>query len=367
MIKFLDLEKINKKHLRELADTAFDVIKSGWYVRGQNVEKFENELKSFLKSRFVIATSNGLDALRLIFKSYIENGFMKVGDEVIVPSNTYIASVLSISDNGLVPVFVEPDIMTYNLNISEIEKKITAKTKAILVVHLYGRVCWSQEIENMAKKNNLKIVEDNAQAIGAKWGNRNSGNLGDAGAFSFYPGKNLGALGDAGAVSTNDLELAKTVRAIANYGSSQKYINDFKGLNCRMDEIQAAFLRIKLKHLENDNLKRRQIAIEYCTKISNDKIILPEYDNLTEISNVWHLYVVRTKNRDQLKEYLKNNNIETLIHYPIPPHKQSAYFEYKYLKLPIAEKIHREVLSLPMSPVMSKVEVNKIVTAINNY
>ncbi len=366
MIKFLDLQKINLTYQQEIEDRLLAVFRSGWYLLGNEVKRFEENLKNYIGCNHAVGVANGLDALRLILRAYMEMGVMQKGDEIIVPANTYIASILAISDNSLVPVLVEPDINTYNIDISKIEEKITAKTKGIIIVHLYGRVVFSEELKALAKKYNLKIIEDNAQSIGAEWNGIKTGNLGDAAGFSFYPGKNLGALGDGGAVTCNDNELAKVVRALANYGSNKKYINIYKGLNSRLDEIQAAVLDVKLHYIDKDNKRRRDIAKRYISEIKNPKIILPEYPS-HEMDHVWHLFVVRTAERDKLQQYLKDNNIQTLIHYPIPPHKQEAYKEWNNLSLPITEQIHSEVLSLPMSPVMEEGEVNFVISLINDY
>lgn len=378
MIKFLDLQKINAQYAAELKEATARVIDSGWYLLGNELKTFERNLAEYNGVKHAIGVANGLDALRLILKAYIEMGVMQEGDEVIVPANTYIASILAISDNRLKPVLVEPDINTYNLDISLIEKHITSRTKAIMVVHLYGRVCWSEELETIAKKYDLKIIEDNAQAIGAEFSyqstviseqlSRKTGSLGDAAGFSFYPGKNLGALGDAGAVTTNDDELAITIRALANYGSKQKYVHEFQGLNSRMDEIQAAVLGVKLRYLDIENQRRSEIAQYYCSHINNKNLILPLItDNCSLFTaNVWHLFVIRTSKRDQLQQYLTDKGIQTLIHYPIPPHKQGAYASMNNLTLPITERIHNEVLSLPISGVMEMEEVSKVVDAINS-
>jgi dTDP-4-amino-4,6-dideoxygalactose transaminase len=365
MIKFLDLQKINAQYANELKQVAAEVIDSGWYLLGERVKQFESNLVTFQEGGNAVAVANGLDALRLIFKAYIELGFMNEGDEVIVPANTYIATVLAITDNKLVPVLVEPDLDTFNLDLGLIESKITPKTKAIMVVHLYGRVCWSAELETLAKKHNLKIIEDNAQAIGARWNGIRTGNLGDAAGFSFYPGKNLGALGDSGAVTTKDPELAKAIRTLANYGSAQKYVNQYQGLNSRMDEIQAAFLSVKLRYVDSETLRRQEIANYYIENIKNDKIILP---SLGEVGgHVWHLFVIRTTNRDELQAYLQENGIQTLIHYPIPLYKQECYYDMIGISMPITEQIHDEVLSLPISPVMSNEEIIAVVNTLNNY
>lgn len=364
MIQFLDIKKINLLHQEEIERKLIDVFRSGWYVLGSEVETFENSLKDYLGSENIIGVANGLDALRLIFKAYIELGLMKAGDEIIVPANTYIASILAISDNHLVPVLVEPSKNTFNLDFELIEKHISVKTKAILLVHLYGRVCFDEKINYLKEKYGLKIIEDNAQAIGAEWNGKKTGTLGDAAGFSFYPGKNLGALGDGGAISANDNALAKKIREIANYGSSKKYVNDCKGVNSRLDEIQAAVLNIKLKYLDGENDKRRIIAQRYLSEIKNELIQLPENPS-NEKEHVWHLFVIRTKIRTELQQYLSENGIQTLIHYPIPPHKQKAYPELNKLSLPITEYIHEEVLSLPISPVLSEAEVGDIINFLN--
>ncbi|MCC2591380.1 DegT/DnrJ/EryC1/StrS family aminotransferase [Chryseobacterium sp. MFBS3-17] len=366
MIKFLDLQKINLAHQQEIEERMVNTFRSGWYLLGNEVKNFETNLAGYIGAHHAIGVANGLDALRLILRGYIEMGVMQAGDEVIVPANTYIASVLAISDNGLVPVLVEPDRETFNINISAIEEKISSRTKAIMIVHLYGRIVFSEELKEMAKKHNLKIVEDNAQAIGAKWNAIKSGNLGDAAGFSFYPGKNLGALGDAGAVTTNDEELAKTIRALANYGSNQKYVNIYQGLNSRLDEIQAAVLNVKLKYIDAENARRREIANRYVTEINNKNITLPQLPENQE-EHVWHLFVIRTKERESLQQYLQENGVQTLIHYPIPPHHQQAYREWNQWAFPVTEAIHCEVLSLPISPVMSDDEVSAVITVINSF
>ncbi len=378
MIKFLDLQKINAQYTNEIKAATARVIDSGWYLLGNEVKQFEQSLATYCGVSHAIGVANGLDALRLILKAYIEMGIMAEGDEVIVPANTYIASVLAISDNRLKPVLVEPDIATYNLDISKIEAAITPRTKAILVVHLYGQICWSEELDQIAQKYNLKLVEDNAQAIGAQIHLKNknnkfakSGALGDAAGFSFYPGKNLGALGDAGAVTTNDDRLAEVVRALANYGSRQKYVNEYQGLNSRLDEIQAAILDVKLKYIDAENQRRREIATYYCTHIKNSGILLPTYPPFevvgSGLSHVWHLYVIRCNERECLQNYLAENGVRTLIHYPIPPHKQGAYRGMNMESYPITELIHNEVLSLPISPVMADNEMVRVVELLSNY
>jgi dTDP-4-amino-4,6-dideoxygalactose transaminase len=371
MIEFLNLQKVNLRHQQELEARLLKTFRCGWYLLGEEVKGFEKNLAAYINTRNAIGVANGLDALRLIFKAYMELGQMQEGDEIIVPANTYIASMLSITDNRLVPVMVEPDLETYNINITKIEAAITAKTKAIMVVHLYGQAVFSEELKLLAQKYNLKIIEDNAQAIGAEWNGIKTGNLGDAAGFSFYPGKNLGALGDAGAITTNDDALAKMIRALANYGSDTKYINKYQGLNSRLDEIQAAVLDVKLKYLDEENKHRREIAQYYHDTITNREICLPNLPSGKSAADytghVWHLFVIRTAERDRLKQYLDANGIQTLIHYPIPPHRQEAYPQFHHLSFPITEQIHNEVISLPISPVMTKEEIQTVVDAINNY
>ncbi|MDR2690917.1 MAG: DegT/DnrJ/EryC1/StrS family aminotransferase [Dysgonamonadaceae bacterium] len=370
MIKFLDLQKINAQYAGELKQVACEVIDSGRFLQGERVAAFERQLSEYTGVNHAVACANGLDALRLILKAYIELGVMEEGDEVIVPANTFIASILAITDNHLNPVLVEPDIQTYNLSIAGIESHITSRTKAIMVVHLYGRVCWPDGLDVIADKYNLKIIEDNAQAIGACYFNngvkKRTGSLGDAAGNSFYPGKNLGALGDSGAVTTDDKVLASAVKALGNYGSMQKYVFEYRGLNSRMDEIQAAFLSVKLKYLDACNEARREIANYYMEHIKNEKISLPLTPANRE-SHVYHLFVVRTEDRDHLLDYLKSHEVRALIHYPVPPHKQAAYKDWNGLSLPVTEKIHREVLSLPVSPVMEEKEVKRVVELLNQY
>lgn len=366
MIKFLDLQKINLLYQQEIEEKLVAIFRSGWYLLGEEVKNFEDNLANYIGVKHAIGVANGLDALRLIFRAYIELGIMKAGDEVIVPANTYIASILALSDNGLIPILVEPDVETYNIDLAKIENAITPKTKAILLVHLQGRVVFGKELKEMALKHNLKIVEDNAQAIGASWAGTKAGNLGDAAGFSFYPGKNLGALGDAGAVTTNDDQLAKTIKAIANYGSNQKYVNIYKGLNSRMDELQAGVLDIKLKYIDQENQARRSVAKRFNTEINNPKIKLPQHPE-DELEHVWHVYVVRSKQRDELQQYLTENGVQTIIHYPIAPHQQEAYKELSHLSFPITENMHQEVLSLPISSVLTKEEVSEIIKIVNDF
>ena len=365
MIKFLDLQKINAQYEQELKIAANRVIDSGWYLMGKELETFEQSYATLCNVEFALGVANGLDALRLIFKGYIELGIMTKGDEVIVPANTYIASVLAITDNDLIPVFVEPNLETYNLDSNKIEVAITNKTKAILTVHLYGQNSIDDQMLEICSRNDLKLIEDGAQSHGAKWNNKISGGIGDAAGHSFYPGKNLGALGDAGAVTTNDKDLARTISALRNYGSEKKYENIYKGLNSRLDEIQAAFLNVKLKYIQNDINNRRKIAEYYLNNIKNENIILPYV--IQEQGHVWHLFVIRTKNRDRLQTYLLNNGIQTIIHYPIPIHHQKAYSNFKYLELPITELIHNNVLSLPMGAHLTNEDLSQIVHIINTF
>jgi len=370
-ISFLNLEQVNLPHRIEIEKGIDRVLTSGWYLQGNEVNAFEKEYAKFIGTNYCIGVANGLDALRLIFRAYTELGQIQEGDEIIVPANTYIASILSISDNNLKPVLVEPDINTYNIDPSKVEDKITSRTKGIMIVHLYGQNAMHPEIERLVVKYNLKLIEDNAQAQGCYYGKKRTGCIGHAAGHSFYPGKSLGALGDAGAVTTNDKQLANTIRAIANYGSSKRYINDYKGLNSRLDEIQAAVLRPKLSELDEDNNRRAEIARFYTENIINPNIILPVTKDFFQPSNplshVWHIYPIRCKQRDKLQQYLADNGIQTLIHYPVPPHKQNAYKEWNNQHWPITEKIHEEILSLPISPVMKLEEEHKITEIINHY
>ncbi|GAB6282653.1 MAG: DegT/DnrJ/EryC1/StrS family aminotransferase [Ignavibacterium sp.] len=370
-VKFLDLQKINYTYQEEIKEALLRVFKSGRYLLGEELKAFEKEYADFIGVKHCVGVANGLDALRLILRAYIELGKINVGDEVIVPANTYIASILAITENSLKPVLVEPNLDTYNIDPFLIEEKITDNTKALMIVHLYGQNAMHSEIQRIVEKHNLLLIEDNAQAQGAFYNKKRTGSLGHAAGHSFYPGKNLGALGDAGAITTNDGELATVVRTIANYGSKKKYENKYKGINSRLDEIQAAVLRVKLKYLDKDNQKRREIAQYYCDNIKNERIILPIQNPKLRIKNylehVWHLFVIRTGERDKLQKYLNDNGIQTLIHYPIPPHKQNAYKEWKNLNLPITEKIHREVLSLSISPILMHTEYDRIVEIINEY
>lgn len=361
MIKFLDLHKINERFRSEIDSKLKEVLDSGWYLLGEQNKVFESNFAKYCGTKHCIGCANGLEALTLIIRAY---GF-GAGDEIIVPANTYIASILSITENGCTPVLVEPDINTYNINPDLIEEKINEKTKAIMVVHLYGQAVQMEKIWNLAKKYNLKVIEDSAQAHGAMYQGKRTGNLSDASGFSFYPGKNLGCLGDGGCVTTNDDELAEKIRAIRNYGSHIKYHNIYKGINSRLDEIQAAVLDVKLKYLDNDNNRRREIAEYYKQNINNPEIILPE--TYEDNAHVWHIFAIRTKNREKLQQYLKDNEIQTMIHYPIPPHRQECYKEWNNLSFPVTEQIHNEILSLPMSPVLTDEELDTICSVINNF
>ncbi|WP_150142783.1 DegT/DnrJ/EryC1/StrS family aminotransferase [Candidatus Enterovibrio escicola] len=365
MISFLDLKKVNNQYETELKEACNRVIESGQYIAGSELDSFEVEFSSYCGTKYAVGVANGLDALSIVLRAWKEMGKIKAGDEVILSANTYIASVFAITDNDLTPVLVEPNDSTYNLDIQTIEKSITTKTKVILPVHLYGRISPMNEITLLAKKYNLLILEDSAQSHGASINGVKAGNFGHASGFSFYPSKNLGALGDAGAVTTNDKQLADIVRSLGNYGSYKKYENIYKGVNSRLDEIQAAMLRVKLNYLDKDTAIRKLIAKKYLDKIKNPLVKLPE--KCSDENHVWHLFVVRCKNRQHFQEYLTNTGISSLIHYPIPPHKQQACEEYRNIRLPITDKIHQEVLSLPINPSLNDEEVDIIISSINNY
>jgi dTDP-4-amino-4,6-dideoxygalactose transaminase len=364
MIPFLDLKAVNARYADELKEAAARVIESGWYIQGKECQRFEEEFARYCGTRHCIGVANGLDALSLIIKAYKAMGVMQPGDEIIVPANTFIASILAISENDLVPVLIEPDIETYNIDPACIEARITPRTKAIMPVHLYGQVAAMEAVKAIAERHSLKVIEDAAQAHGAMYHGKRTGSLGDACGFSFYPGKNLGALGDGGAVTTNDDRLADTVRALGNYGNRKKYETLYRGTNSRLDEIQAAMLRVKLKYLDEDIAKRRDITAYYLEHIRNEQIVLPIQ---THLEHVWHLFVIRAGDRDTLQKYLKANNIQTLIHYPIPPHRQPSYQNWRHLKLPVTEKIHREVLSLPLSPAQDIEATKTVVQVINDF
>ena len=383
MIPFLDLKKINEPYETAFQDKLKLVLNNGWYILGKEVEIFEKAFAEYCQTEYCIGVGNGFDALVLIFRGYIQLGKLQKGDEVIVPANTYIASILAILQADLIPVLVEPKLETYNIDPDLIQQKITSKTKAILAVHLYGQLAEMDKINQIAFDNDLIIVEDAAQSQGA-FGNYNNfksqipnkdvrennlkskiNNLKSAIAHSFYPGKNLGCLGDGGAVTTNDAELTKVLFSLRNYGSEKKYYNEYIGVNSRLDELQAAFLNVKLPNLNLDNDKRRAIAKRYLSEIKNDKIMLPFWD--LSNNHVFHLFVIRTSNREDLQAYLTQNDIQTVIHYPVPPHQQKALKDFNNLSFPITEKIHNEVLSLPMSPVLTDEEVSFIVAVLNRY
>ncbi|HHY0348093.1 DegT/DnrJ/EryC1/StrS family aminotransferase [Vibrio cholerae] len=366
MINFLDLKSINQQYQQELKQACERVIDSGWYIQGQELQQFEAEFSAYCGTKHAIGVANGLDALILVLRAWKELGKLQEGDEVIVPANTYIASILAITENRLTPVLVEPDINTYNLSQEAIQAAITPKTKAILPVHLYGLISPMAEIMRIAQEYDLLVLEDCAQAHGAEINGQRAGSWGHAAGFSFYPGKNLGALGDAGAITTNDDKLADALKALRNYGSHKKYENLYRGVNSRLDEIQAAMLRVKLKYLDSETNRRRDIARYYNENIQNMAIIKkPEFNDSD--NHVFHLYVVQVENRTEFAEYLEFKGIQTMVHYPKAPHKQDAYKEYNNIDLPITEKIHSQVISLPMGPTMSNEQVKLVVDAVNNY
>lgn len=365
MIQFLSLKDITAKYAEEIHEAVKRVVDSGWYLQGEENNRFERNYSAYIGSKHTVGCANGLDALIWIFRAYIEMGLMKQGDEVIVPANTYIASILAITENGLKPVLVEPSLLNYQIDEDNIEKAITSRTRAILIVHLYGQCAYTEKIARLCEKYNLKLIEDNAQAHGCLYRGKKTGSLGDVAGHSFYPGKNLGALGDGGAITTNDDELAKVVRALANYGSSEKYVFKYTGRNSRLDEIQAAILDVKLRHLDEDVAKRKQVAKFYIDNITNHKIITPIVKDWDE--HVFHLFPIRCEQRNDLQKYLSENGIQTVIHYPIPPHKQECYKEWNDLSFPITEKIHNEELSLPMSPCLTEEQIREVVRVVNEF
>lgn len=371
MIQFLDLKEINTQHRDELVQACARVMDSGWYIQGAEVKAFEQEFSECCGTKHCIGVANGLDALILVLRAWKEMGMLKEGDEVIVPANTYIASILAITENRLTPVLVEPDPATYNICPANIRAAITDKTKAILAVHLYGQLADMPEIMSIAAEHGLLVLEDSAQAHGAEINGIKAGNWAHASGFSFYPGKNLGALGDAGAVTTNHDELAQTIRALGNYGSHKKYENFYQGVNSRLDEMQAAMLRVKLKYLDAETKRRREIAAAYSSGIKNPAVVLPIKNSELNIQNYhahsWHLFVIRTKYRTALQQHLSEQGVQTLIHYPIAPHKQQAYKEWNDQSYPLTEAMHQEVLSLPISPVMADEQVQAVITAINSF
>jgi dTDP-4-amino-4,6-dideoxygalactose transaminase len=363
MIKYLDLKRINDCHDMELRQAIDEVLQSGWYLKGEATHRFEQHYADFIGTKFCIGCANGLDALTLIFRAYKEMGIMSDGDEVIVPANTFIASILAITDNNLVPVMVEPDIKTLEIDDRLIEQAITTRTRAIMIVHLYGRCAYTDKIGELCKRYNLRLIEDNAQAHGCTFGNRKTGSLGEAAGHSFYPGKNLGALGDAGAVTTNVEELARVIAALGNYGSHQKYVHDYAGRNSRIDELQAAILDVKLKYLDKGNMRRKQIASIYINKVKNPSIYIPQ----SERDCVWHIFPVFCERRDELKQYLGSHGVETQIHYPIPPHMQHCYSRWNSISLPVTERLSREELSLPCHQMMTDKDAEMIAELINLF
>lgn len=365
MIKFLDLQKVTEKYSTEIHEAVSRVVDSGWYLQGKENELFEKNFANYIGTDYCVGVGNGLDALIWIYRAYIELGVMQPGDEVIVPANTFIASILAITENGLKPVFVEPRLDTLEIDDEQIELAITKRTKSVLIVHLYGRCAYTERIGALCQKYNLKLVEDNAQAHGCCFGGRKTGSLGDAAGHSFYPGKNIGAFGDAGAVTTNDKELSDTIRALANYGSTRKYVFKYVGRNSRLDEIQAAVLNVKLGHLDEDNAHRQMIANYYYDHILNPLIKLPQ--RLPNANNVYHVFPILCEKRDELQAFLMEHGVQTLIHYPIPPHKQECYKKWNHLSLPISEQIHQQELSLPISPVMEIEEAEELVRIINMF
>ena len=369
MIPFLDLKTINQQYRAELIEACTRVLDSGWYIAGQELEKFEQNFANYCGTKCAIGVADGLDALILTLRAWKELGKLQDGDEVIVPANTYIASILAITANNLKPVLVEPDESSLNISIDTIRSAITVRTKVILPVHLYGQLANMPAIMKVAKQNNLLVLEDSAQAHGAKIDGKRAGNWGDASGFSFYPGKNLGALGDAGAITTNDAELAQTLKALRNYGSHEKYKNLFAGVNSRLDEIQAAILDVKLKYLDEEVANRRKIASLYLSEIKNSYMTLPltGIDALKYEQHVWHLFVIQSAHRDELQSYLKENGVQTLIHYPIPPHQQQAYKEWNDLSFPLTERMHEQVLSLPMGPTQTLEETQKVIEFCNAF
>lgn len=365
MIKFLDLKAVNAAYAAEIEEALLRTARSGWYLRGEETRRFEEEYARYIGCRHAIGCGNGLDALRLILRAYLEMGLLHEGDEVIVPANTYIASILAITDNGLKPVFVEPNRDTLQIDDEQIEQAVTAHTRAVMIVHLYGRCAYTECIGELCERYNLLLIEDNAQAHGCHYREKRTGSLGHAAGHSFYPGKNLGALGDAGCVTTDDDELAGVIRALGNYGSEEKYVFRYAGYNSRIDELQAAVLAVKLKRLDEDNRHRADIADMYYKGLTNPLVRLPQH--VDSACNVYHLFPVFCEERDRLQQYLKEQGIETLIHYPIAPHRQECYREYAHLSLPVTEEIHRTELSLPIGPTMTLEEAQKVVNAINDF
>lgn len=365
-INYLDLKRVTGLYADEIQRAIDEVVASGWYLHGKQTKAFEVEYARYIGTSNCVACGNGLDALTLTLRAYMELGAMTEGDEVIVPANTYIATILAITENRLRPVLVEPNIDTLQIDDRRIEQAITRRTRAIMIVHLYGRCAYTERIGEICERHNLLLIEDNAQGHGCRAGDgRRTGSIGHAACHSFYPGKNLGALGDAGAVTTNDHRLADTVRSIANYGSARKYVFDYIGRNSRMDELQATALRVKLRHLDNDNVRRRRIALRYIEEMRNPSIRVPAKEYAE--NNVFHIFPVFCQQRDQLQRYLADNGIQTIIHYPIPPHRQKCYTSMARLSLPITERIHREELSLPLNQTLTDEEVAFIIKNVNGF
>jgi len=363
MIPYLPLHQINAQYESELREVICRVLDSGWYLKGDSTRSFETHYADYIGTRHCIGCGNGLDALSLVFRAYMEMGVLQSGDEVIVPANTYIASILAISNCGLKPVLVEPSLETMQIDELLIEDAVTDRTRAVMIVHLYGCCAYTSKISDICRRHHLKLIEDNAQAHGCYFEGKRTGALGDAAAHSFYPGKNLGALGDAGAVTTDDDILADVVRAMGNYGSHQKYVHDYMGCNSRIDELQAAMLDVKLRYLDADNQRRKEIASIYINKVKNTLIHIP----IAKCDSVWHIFPVFSEYRDQLKDYLAENGVSTQIHYPIPPHQQKCYREWNHLNYPVTERISKQELSIPCHQVLTKKEADVIVSLLNDF
>lgn len=365
-IKYLELKRITAMHADEIHEAINSVVDGGWYLQGKATATFEKKYARYIGTSHCVGCGNGLDALTLILRAYVEMGVMAKGDEIIVPANTYIASILAITENGLRPVLVEPRIDTLQIDDSRIEQALTTRTKGVMIVHLYGRCAYTERIGDICRRHGLKLIEDNAQAHGCLWQGKRTGSMGDAAGHSFYPGKNLGALGDAGAVTTNDAQLADMVRALGNYGSSRKYVFDHQGRNSRIDELQAAVLDVKLRHLDEDNARRMDIARRYAGEVKNDSITLPNDDFIE--NSVHHIFPILCAQRDKLQQYLADNGVQTMIHYPIPPHRQLCYRDtLGHLRLPITERIHREELSIPLNQTLTENEVDRITSLLNGF
>ncbi len=365
MVKLLDLQKITLEHEGEYKAAVNRVIESGWFLQGKEIDQFESDYANYIGTDYCVTAANGLDALYLLMRGYKEMGVMQDGDEIIVPANTYIATIIAITRNNLIPVLVEPTWENLEIDVDQIENHITPKTKGIMIVHLYGRIAYNDKLGDICKKYNLKLMEDCAQSHGCAWKGIKTGALGDSAAHSFYPGKNLGAFGDAGAVTTNDKDLASVIRALANYGSQKKYVFKYVGMNSRMSEIDAAVLDVKLKYLDQDNAKRQELAAYYYDNINNPLITLPT--RIDNENNVYHQFPIFCKQRDKLQQYLTGNGVQTLIHYPIPPHKQECYKEWNKMNYPITEKIHLQELSIPMNQVIAEKEAMSVVSFINSF